>query len=257
MCVLLICKNPTEDVDLIVLHNRDELTDRPFEKAQIRMINNHREAFGLDSVGNGTWLAVTEDGSFSTVLNLRVSPNRENKPKSRGDLPLKALADRKHFKALSEQLQNETEDYAPFNLVLGGVDQPIEVFSSVVRSYQRFNDRIFSLSNNSISDVWKKPTQLEHLFQTHIIGKCQTTTALVDEAFRILENTERLKPNEVPITGYPPHIELELSAQFVKLAETNYQTVVSTVFVVPKSGKPILFEKNYLKREEGVNQVSF
>lgn len=251
MCVLLICRNPLPDIDLIVLHNRDEFTSRPFESARLRHFHHQSGIYGLDLEAQGTWLAVTSDGKFSAVLNIRSNPTREKKPKSRGDLPLDLLSNRVKIDEI------ETDNYGPFNLVYGSSHRPLEVFSSTTKSYLKRDDQMLALSNHSHIERWKKSAAIQKLFQSQALGKSASIATLVDQSFKILENTEKLADHELPLTGFSVEIERELSSQFVNISKTGYQTVVSTVIVMPGNKKPIVFEKNQLKPDKGVLEVSF
>ncbi|MBU6374603.1 MAG: NRDE family protein [Bdellovibrionales bacterium] len=253
MCVLLISRNPTPDTALVILHNRDEFLNRPFEKAAVHTSNGESLIFGTDLVGGGTWLAVNKVGQFAAVLNIRTSPNQPKKPKSRGVLPIEVLSYRKDLSSYFNGLV--PDEYNPFNLVVGGADTTINVFSSLKSIQRSFEAPILGLSNNSIDQQWEKARRIESNFKT-ATKSLRSEQELVSTSFDLLAEQERLPDNLLPTTGYPPTIETFLSSAFVNISASKYQTVVSTVITVKKGGQVHLYEKNHL-RGDHIHEVSF
>jgi uncharacterized protein with NRDE domain len=242
MCILLIGRNPTPELSLVVLHNRDEYLDRPFQKASVHTTNGQSLIYGTDQVGGGTWLAVKSGGEFSAVLNIRTQPSQPRKPKSRGMLPIEALS--RNASASGFERLNPA-DYNPFNLVIGGPDRPTEVYSSLKGIQRSFDVPLLGLSNNSIDEQWEKARRIEAQFQKEFT---------VEGAFRLLASSETLPDERLPETGYPQALERRLSSAFVSIPDSRYQTVVSTVITVGQDRSVRLYEINHLNGE-GIHEV--
>ncbi len=243
MCVLLVAKNPRPDLKLLVLHNRDEFTHRPFEPARKATVNGKDYIFGVDKVAGGTWLAVNTAGDFSAVLNIRTSPNPGKKPTSRGILPVTSLASIDQIDSYFASL--DAGAFNPFNLVLGGPSRPVSVFSSTTGVMKSFSEDRFVISNHSVTENWLKTKRIELLFKERIEGDANQEN-WVETAFSILEDRERLDASQLPKTGFPPEVELQLSSLFVQIPKMGYQTVLSTVVAVDKNDRVQVFEKNHL-----------
>ena len=90
MCTILLAWRCVPDAPLVLAANRDELRGRPSEGPQV-LARHPTVAGGRDVLAGGTWLAVAADGRVAAVTNRR-SEGRDPTRRSRGDLPLQALA---------------------------------------------------------------------------------------------------------------------------------------------------------------------
>lgn len=252
MCVMLAVRNPLPDVSLLLLHNRDEFTTRPFQKAQAHASGTETRIYGTDEKAGGTWLAMNQQGVYAAVLNIRTADNKEAAMKSRGALPLEALENTDRIPAFFEDLKKKSSEYAPFNLVIGGPDRPTWFYSSLNQIIQNFNSDFFSLSNQSNLTPWKKSGRMEKLFKTNAARRPHLLD-MMGASLSILENKEKSEAAELPETGRPAELERELSSIFIKLDDIPYQTVISTIAAVLRNGRILFFEKNHLTG--GANEV--
>jgi uncharacterized protein with NRDE domain len=242
MCLLIVKKSPSEAIDLAVLHNRDELLSRPFAAAEIRALPAGLKAiFGTDLTAGGTWLAADKD-HYSVVLNIRVSPNLIKSEKSRGELPIAALTDKRIFETLSRK----SHHYGPFTLISGDRTGQMTSFSSIGAFGKTESiTKGFSISNNPLNAEWEKPK-----LALKALEDVPSTAAEVDDfivkSLLILENQTKLGSAALPKTGYPESVEVGLSSNFVLLP--GYQTVASTVLLFLKSGSLIFVEKNQVNK---------
>lgn len=122
MCFLLLHHQTREDFPLVLLANRDEYFDRPFEAPALR-----DEAAGIvaprDERAGGTWLGVNRFGLVAAITNRRGPEPAATLP-SRGALVMEAL---RHggAPAAVDAIQHILADspYAAFNLLLSdGLD---------------------------------------------------------------------------------------------------------------------------------------
>jgi uncharacterized protein with NRDE domain len=249
MCVFLVAQKPTPEIELLILHNRDEFVDRPFSVALWREEGKHRIISGRDQKASGTWLAMTDKGAFSTVLNIRQPGAEKTQGKSRGELPLRALLDSE----LPLALKTRASSYRPFNLVWGGPGKKSKILSSYndtsagrVLSSVEVEDSVFGLSNHPMPLApWKKTERLIELFRAQITPEIPLGE-ITRIGFEILGNKEKALFSELPEgTGRTIEVEHELSSVFVALPKVRYQTVVSTVAMFTKSGEVIFQEKRH------------
>lgn len=117
MCFLLIHHRTREDHPLVLLANRDEYFDRPFEGPRLR-----DEALGIlaprDLRAGGTWLGVNRHGLVAAITNRRGDEHDAALP-SRGLLVHRALEHLGAHPAV-DALQTHLAEtaYAAFNLLL-------------------------------------------------------------------------------------------------------------------------------------------
>ncbi len=117
MCFLLLHHQTREDRSLVLLANRDEYFDRPFDAPALR-----DEAAGIvaprDERAGGTWLGVNHYGVVAAITNRR-APEPTVPVPSRGDLVMDALA-HSGAPAAVDAVQHRLagEAFAGFNLLL-------------------------------------------------------------------------------------------------------------------------------------------
>ncbi len=254
MCVLLVAKNPTHDISMAILHNRDEFADRPFEKSSVHKSNGKKLIYGTDLVGSGTWLAVSDKGEFSVALNIRTNPNQPKKPKSRGVPPIAVLTNTLGVNQYFDSIVSE--DYNPFSLVVGKVGQPTQVYSSLKNLRKKYDQNILTLSNNSIDEEWEKSRRIGSDFEFKV-DRLSEDSRFVEFGFDLLESKKLIQEEKLlPTTGWPKEIEKQLSSNFVTIPNTKYQTVISTVVIFKVDGNVRFYEKNHLNGGL-INEVSF
>ena len=125
MCTVVLSLAPEDQVPLLLLGIRDELTGRPWQPPARHWAEPEWSPLigGLDEQAGGTWLAVHPDvPRVGCVLNARgefASPDRR---RSRGELPLRAAAQgRDALKSLHDS-PGVLARYDPFYLVCTDLD---------------------------------------------------------------------------------------------------------------------------------------
>lgn len=104
VCTILLRFDPAAAEPVIVAANRDEFRDRPADDPGPIAPGVFA---GRDRLAGGTWLAVGP-GGLAALTNIGGAPRRDD-ARSRGDLPLAALADR---------LPTDFAAYNAFNLLV-------------------------------------------------------------------------------------------------------------------------------------------
>jgi hypothetical protein len=117
VCFLLIHHQTREDHPLVLLANRDEYFDRPFDPPALR-----DEVHGIlaprDRRAGGTWLGVNHHGLVCAITNRR-GPDPDLPLPSRGGLVMAALRERGAPAAVDAiQRTLAASAYAAFNLLL-------------------------------------------------------------------------------------------------------------------------------------------
>ena len=111
MCTVVVLWRPGNAWPLLLAANRDERVDRAWDPPAAWWPERPDLVGGLDRLGGGTWLAM-EHGRLACVLNRPGSLGPALGKRSRGELPMLALAD----------VTIDPGAYRPFNLVLAGRD---------------------------------------------------------------------------------------------------------------------------------------
>jgi uncharacterized protein with NRDE domain len=115
VCTILLAWRCLPGAPIVLAANRDEFIGRPAAGPGI-LVDHPRVAGGRDLHAGGTWMAVAADGRVAAVTNRR-SEMRDPTRRSRGELPLRALAgaDDAAVRRFVEGL--DPAAYNPFNLL--------------------------------------------------------------------------------------------------------------------------------------------
>ena len=84
MCLILLALHAVPKRPWLLLGNRDEYHGRPSAPAA-HWVDAPNVGGGRDLEAGGSWLAVTRDGRFAAVTNVRAGPPRRGR-RSRGAL---------------------------------------------------------------------------------------------------------------------------------------------------------------------------
>lgn len=118
MCTIVILRAPGHPWPLLIAANRDEMLSRQATPPGRHWPDQPDVIAGRDLEAGGTWLALNDHGLVAAISNRRGSLGPAPGLRSRGELPLKALA---HDSASRAAAAMETLDpglYRPFNLVI-------------------------------------------------------------------------------------------------------------------------------------------
>ncbi len=118
MCTLVILRRIGHPWPLLVAANRDEMGDRPWKPPGRHWPELPRVVAGLDLLAGGTWLGLNDDGVIAAVLNRLNTLGPMPGLRSRGELPLIALAGRAARAAVNCILTLRPADYRPFNMLI-------------------------------------------------------------------------------------------------------------------------------------------
>ena len=85
MCLIVLALNPKSDYKLVLTSNRDEFYERPTESMHW-WDSSPRVLAGKDKSFDGTWMALSEEGKFAAVTNVREFTSLSTQKKSLEDL---------------------------------------------------------------------------------------------------------------------------------------------------------------------------
>ena len=137
------------------------------------------------------------------------------------------------------RLSDEVEDYAPFNLVVGDVDE-VWCVESPRRLRQRLGRGVHLVSNGPLDAPWPKMQRLRRGFEALIAGGApRSDAALLD----LLDDRTQAIDAELPDTGIPRERERFLSSVFVRSA--LYGTRASSLAWRDGAGRTGLIERRF------------
>lgn len=122
MCTLAIYVRALPGLPLVIAANRDEFLDRE-ATGPVTLSETPRIVGGRDLRAGGTWLAISEHGVVAGLLNRRTEALPIASKRSRGELPMTALAERSAADAAARLGRLDGETYNAFNLLVADRDE--------------------------------------------------------------------------------------------------------------------------------------
>lgn len=222
MCLIALALRASR-FPLVIAANRDEDYERPTLAAHF-WADGPDILGGRDALHGGTWLAVTLEGRFAAVTNLRGSA-REPQKKSRGELVSGFVRNRVGPLPYANDAAARAHEYAGFHLIVGNLETVVQLSSSV----SPLNDGIHALSNAPSEERWPKVAIAEAEMRK-LIGTGDAEE-LVDTTLRFLSTkrgTNRVE-SEVFVAG------------------ERYGTRSSTAIVVTPERELLFAEQSYAR----------
>jgi hypothetical protein len=118
MCTVVLLIRPGHAWSLILAANRDEMLNRPWDPPGTYWSDQPGVVAGRDRLGGGTWMGVNGHGVVAAVLNRPGSLGPAAGKRSRGELPLMALAHPTALEAANAIGALDAGLWRSFNLVL-------------------------------------------------------------------------------------------------------------------------------------------
>jgi uncharacterized protein with NRDE domain len=207
MCLIAIAVHTSASLPIVIAANRDEFYDRPTRALHL-WDDDKNIAGGRDLRAGGSWLAVTREGRFAAVTNIRGIDVAN--PRSRGELVGNFV--RSNLDPLDYAQQIQPDEYAGFHLIAGDRSRVAHVASDASASL--LSDGIFAVSNAPAFIDWPKIALAR---EAMVAALDESPGQLVDDLMRFL-TTPRGGP-----------IEQEV---FVSVPDRGYGTRTSTVIVM-------------------------
>jgi uncharacterized protein with NRDE domain len=118
VCTVILLIRPGHTWPLILAANRDERLDRPWDPPAAHWPDQPEIVAGRDRSGGGTWMGANRHGVVAAVLNRQGSLGPATGKRSRGELPLSALAHHSTGEAANAIADLDAGLWRSFNLVL-------------------------------------------------------------------------------------------------------------------------------------------
>jgi hypothetical protein len=119
VCTVIILSRPGAAWPTLIAANRDERLDRAWDPPGAWWPDHPDVIGGRDRTAGGTWMAVNRAGVMAAVLNRPGSLGPAPGKRSRGELPLLALAEAPSAAAAARRIAAlPAGEWRPFNLVL-------------------------------------------------------------------------------------------------------------------------------------------
>lgn len=235
MCLIVVAHRVHDRYPLIVLANRDEFHARP--AAPVAAWDGDLPiAAGRDLQAGGTWMGALPDGSFAAVTNARVPGSSRARPRSRGSLPVAALA--AVARAKQAYVPKQPELYAPFGLLVAD-SQGLRHGSNWFPSAGALAPGVHVLSNGAMNAPWPKAIQLRQS-----LNKQLKSGGLDADALFHLLREEAVDPSmALPDTGVGPELERRLAPPFI--CDPVYGTRASTILRVSAEREVELIERRF------------
>jgi uncharacterized protein with NRDE domain len=235
MCVIAFAYKTAALGPLFLISNRDEYYARASTPLG-RWPEPHQEVLGgRDLQSGGSWLALDNRGRFAAVTNIRDGLRRQGE-RSRGLLVSDFVTGDADALAFAEQLRQQRQRYAPFNLLFGQVDD-LYHFHSVTGTLARVTPGIHTLANATLDTPWYKTKKL-----AAALAECQRLPR-EDEALEWLADASPAPPGQLPNTGVGLALEKMLSPVFIK--GRDYGTRSSIVLSASARGDVQYVERSF------------
>lgn len=223
MCLVLLGSQLIEGQPLILAANRDEFHHRPtLAMHRWQSDSGIQILSGIDIECGGTWLALADNGRFAAVTNVRTGHPAVPSHSSRGELPLQWI-NCDQPSSFANLLVETSQNYGPFNLLFGSVDQ-LYCFHSPSRELQQPGAGLHGLSNASLNTPWPKVISGKAKFEQALQ---QPASARTRALFQALADRQTAADSALPSTGVSLEAERILSASFICTRE--YGTRSSSV----------------------------
>lgn len=127
MCTVVLLIRPGHDWPLLLAANRDEMLERAWDPPSAHWPEQGDVIAGRDRTGGGTWMGVNRAGVVAAVLNRPGSLGPAAGKRSRGELPLLALAHDSAAAAAAAVVATDAGAWRSYNLVLADREAAIFV----------------------------------------------------------------------------------------------------------------------------------
>lgn len=118
MCTVVLLIRPGHAWPLVLAANRDERLDRAWDAPAAYWPHQPGVVAGRDRSGGGTWMGINRHGVVAAVLNRQGSLGPAAGKRSRGELPLRALARPGAEAAARDIAALDASQWRSFNLVI-------------------------------------------------------------------------------------------------------------------------------------------
>ncbi len=208
MCLIALAFNPGKSRHLLLVANRDEFHERPTRPMAWWQWPDGLLA-GRDERAGGTWLAVSRNGRFAAVTNIR-DPKAEAGRRSRGRLPFEYFQTDSDPESYVRRVYEQRAETGPFNLLAGDRSQLWHCSSQV--SPCRIEPGVHALSNGRLDDPWPKSRRVARALSGLLDSPAEPDA---ERLFDLMNDRQPAPDEELPDTGIGLAVERVLSPPFI------------------------------------------
>ena len=245
MCLIVFAWRPGHLQPLVLAANRDEFYARPTQP-----LASWPDAPGVhagrDLEAGGTWLGLGPEGRFAAVTNIR-RPGQPPGKRSRGGLTANFLLDQRSIEAYAQEVLQQADEYAGFNLLLGDARQ-LYYLSSDSQTLEPLSEGVYGLSNAGLNTPWPKLLKARNELAQRLANESPA------DLLELLHDTQPAADGELPDTGVGLATERLLSSVFISSA--NYGTRASTALLVSADGHRQIIERSFGPQGARLGEVS-
>ena len=235
MCLVAISWKVNPQYPLLISANRDEFFHRP--TASLHQWDSGIYA-GKDLKSGGTWMGFYPDGKWALVTNYRDFTQARKPEISRGKLVSDFLENEISPENYLEKIESFKEKYDGFNLLVSDGDS-LFYFSNFGTNPIKIEPGIHGISNGLFNAPWPK-TELAISQMEPFNFQNPSENQLLE----ILKSTETYPLETLPKTGAPPEMEIQLSAQLIRIPP-DYGTVSAAAVLRDNYGKTQIRERTF------------
>jgi hypothetical protein len=118
MCTVILLHRPGHAWPLLLVANRDERLERPWDPPRAWWPDRPGVVAGRDRLADGTWMGINGAGVVATALNRPGSLGPAAGKRTRGVLPLLALEHATAGQGAEAIARLDAADWRPFNMVI-------------------------------------------------------------------------------------------------------------------------------------------
>ena len=229
MCLIAVALAAHPRYRLVVAANRDEFHARP-TAAAAWWDGPARIYGGRDLQQGGGWFAVTDDGRWAAVTNVRRMVPPDPAAPSRGALVADYLRGSATAAAHAAQSLATADRYAGFNLLLGDKDGCVYLSNHPQPELTTLKPGVHGLSNASLDTPWPKLLRL----RSALAGWCSSGNSQTAALFAALADETPVSDAELPDTGIGLAHERFLATPFIR--SPSYGTRASTLLLIGNEG---------------------
>ena len=255
MCLIVISFNPSTELKLLALANRDEFYERPSLQAHFWK-DQEGVLAGRDEQAGGTWFGVHASGRFAAVTNYREPGVVVEGALSRGNLVSDFLNGDQSAGAYMKTIELNADRYNGFNLLAFDTENLFYFSNRSGAPPSRLPKGTYGLSNHLLDTPWPKVVKLKKRFGEACDKAKNADEIWSNSSFLDLITDESVaKDIDLPETGVPLDWERTLSAMLIK--SEQYGTRCSTMVSVTKSNQIRFAEKTIHPTNIGQPLVQF
>jgi uncharacterized protein with NRDE domain len=236
MCLILLAWRTIPGHPWVLLGNRDEFHARPSAAAAV-WADAPEILGGRDLEAGGSWLALSRNGRFAAVTNVRTGGVRRG-ARSRGALVTDFVRGAESPGLYVETVALQREDYGPFNLLVGDPSSAFAASSTAAAAW-RLDPGVHVFSNGPPGVLWPKARRLRDAFLARLGADGFNESGLLD----LLGDTDLPADSNLPDTGVGMAQERFLAPIFIRGSE--YGTRASTLAYARDDGRLVLRERRF------------